>query len=110
MTTLTTLTVKNGIHRAFYSDDTSLIISRNDANSLSKAYNIRIENDDDAATTSIGNRLFSYLTPAELKELRRCVKIAYPTQTEAQRKRQYQTLACHPAAAARFVKHPDFQK
>ncbi len=59
-------------------------------------------------TTSIGNRLFSYLTPAELKELRRCVKIAYPT--PAQRKREYQTLACQPTAAARFIKHADFQK
>ena len=40
---LTTLTVRNGIFRAFYSDDTSLIISWNDATGLAKAHNIRIE-------------------------------------------------------------------
>lgn len=40
---LTTLTVRNGIFRAFYSDNTSLIISWNDATGLAKAHNIRIE-------------------------------------------------------------------
>lgn len=45
MTTLTTLTICNGIHRAYYSDETSLIISENDARNLSKTYNVRIEND-----------------------------------------------------------------
>ncbi len=43
MTQLTTLTIRNGVHRAFYSDETSLIISKADAEGLSKAYNIRIE-------------------------------------------------------------------
>ena len=66
--------------------------------------------DEMKTTTSIGNGLHSFLTPAELKELRRCLKIAYPTQTQAQRKQKYQTLACQPTAAARFIKHADFQK
>ena len=42
---LTTLTINNNIYRAYYSDDSALIISKNDAEGLSKAYNIRIEND-----------------------------------------------------------------
>ncbi len=42
---LTTLTVKHGVYRAYYSDDTSLIISQSDAVGLSKAYNIKIESE-----------------------------------------------------------------
>ena len=45
MLVLTTLTISNGVYRAYYSDDTSLIIGHSDAVGLSKAYNIRIEND-----------------------------------------------------------------
>ena len=51
---LTTLTINNNIYRAYYSDDTSLIISKNDAEELSKAYNIRIENDETNQVTIKG--------------------------------------------------------
>jgi len=40
---LTALEQFNGFCRAYYSDETSLIISRHNAEQLSKAYNIRIE-------------------------------------------------------------------
>ena len=48
MTTLrlTALEQFNGFCRAYYSDETSLIISRHNAEQLSKAYNIRIETDN----------------------------------------------------------------
>lgn len=48
MTTLhlTALEQFNGFCRAYYSDETSLIISRHNAEQLSKAYNIRIEVDN----------------------------------------------------------------
>lgn len=42
---LTTLTIKNGVHRAYYADGVSLIISRRDAEGLSRTYNIRIESE-----------------------------------------------------------------
>jgi len=45
MTNLTTLTRCNGFYRAYYSDDTSLIISKTDALGLSEVYNIRIEDE-----------------------------------------------------------------
>ena len=54
MTTLTTLTVKQcqsqyradfQVYRAYYSDGDSLLISKNDAEGLSKTYNVRIENE-----------------------------------------------------------------
>ena len=43
MLQLTTLTIKRGVYRAYYSDGTSLIISQSDAKRLSDVYNIRIE-------------------------------------------------------------------
>ena len=48
MTTLhlTALEQFNGFCRAYYSDETSLIISRHNAEQLSKAYNLRIEVDN----------------------------------------------------------------
>jgi len=40
---LTALTLKGGVYRAHYSDDTSLIISRTEAGELSTTYNVRIK-------------------------------------------------------------------
>ena len=57
--------------------------------------------------TKVGPHTYSYLSPAELKELKRCLAIAYRN-NPAQQKRDYVTLACQPEAAARFVQHPDF--
>lgn len=56
--TLTTLTIRNNIHRAYYSDDTSLIISKGDAEGLAKTYNIKIENEGQKrlTKTEIENR------------------------------------------------------
>jgi len=42
---LTALEQSNGFCRAYYSDESSRIISRHNAEQLSKAYNIRIEVD-----------------------------------------------------------------
>lgn len=41
------LTVRNGIYRAYYSDDTSPTISQAEATELSATYNIEIESEDD---------------------------------------------------------------
>lgn len=43
---LTSLEQCNGFCRAYYSDETSLIISRHNAEQLSRTYNIRIEVDN----------------------------------------------------------------
>jgi hypothetical protein len=53
---------------------------------------------------------YSYLSSAQLRELRRCIRIAYPQYSDEYRRRQYVTLACQPDAAARFVTHPDFKR
>jgi len=52
---------------------------------------------------------FSYLSAGELKNLKRCISIAYPHYSAKDKNRQYVTLACQPNAAARFVLHPDFR-
>ena len=65
---------------------------------------------DNAPIVKVAPDTYSYLSPAQLKELRRCIAIAYPQYSKADRKRQYVTLACQPEAAKRFVLHPDFQK
>jgi len=57
MTTLNTITKLNDVYRAFYSDETSLIISRPIAESLSRVYNVKIEADDDYTTDEIVGRL-----------------------------------------------------
>ena len=57
--------------------------------------------------TKVAPDTYSYLSPAQLKELKRCVAIAY--RGKDNQKRQYVTLACQPNAAARFVLHPDFK-
>ena len=49
--------------------------------------------------------MFTYLSPAQLKELRRCLAIAYPN-NKAKQKREYVTLALQPNAAKRFCDHP----
>ena len=59
--------------------------------------------------TKVAPDTYSYLSPAALKELKRCLSIAYPTD-KAKQKRDYVTLACQPTAAARFVKHLDFKE
>ena len=56
--------------------------------------------------TQISPGIFSLLSKSELTELRRCCAIAYLPHT---RQRQFQTLACQPTAAARFIQHPDFK-
>ena len=60
-------------------------------------------------TVKVADGIYSYLSPAMLKELRRCIGIAYPHYSKADRNRQYVTLACQPEAAKRFINHPDFQ-
>lgn len=60
-------------------------------------------------TTKVANGIYSYLSPATLKELRRCLSIAYPNNKPKQ-KRDYVTLACQPEAAKRFMTHPDFSQ
>lgn len=60
MTTLTALTIKNCSHeghkynvcRAYYSDETSLIISKSNADDLSRTYNIRIETESEGHNIS----------------------------------------------------------
>jgi hypothetical protein len=63
---------------------------------------------DNAITVKVAPGIYSYLSPAQLKELKRCISIAYPQYSAADRRRQYVTLACQPEAAKRFVSHPDF--
>ena len=63
---------------------------------------------DTAPIVRVAPGIYSYLSPAALKELKRCLAIAYPRST-SQQKREYVTLACQPTAAARFVKHPHFK-
>jgi len=53
--------------------------------------------------TPIGNQDYSFLTPAELKELKHAILCAYPTKTDQDRKRTLHTLACQPTQAALFV-------
>ncbi len=62
----------------------------------------------DRAVTRVANGIYSYLSPAQLRELKRCLAIAYPNNA-AKQKRDYITLACQPNAAAGFIQHPDFR-
>ena len=57
--------------------------------------------------THIGNGIYSHLSPRQLKELRRCIDLAFP---EFNREGQYIRLACQPEAAKRFMSHSHFRQ
>jgi len=61
---------------------------------------------DNAPVTHIGNGIYSYLSPAQLKELRRCVAIGYPKHA---RRSTYRMYACKPEIAIKFMQHADFK-
>lgn len=63
--TLTSLTIRNNIYRAYYSDGTSLIISKSDAEGLAKAYNIRVENDRGTAFNAKGRKVTVSIPPRD---------------------------------------------
>ena len=58
---------------------------------------------DRGLETKVAPCTFSFLSPAELKELRRAVRRAYPTYTAAQKKRTVVSLACAPTSVAGFI-------
>jgi len=58
--------------------------------------------------TPIGNECFSYLTEAELHDLRHAIHCAYPSKTTEQRNRTAFTYACQPTQAAKFVNAVNF--
>ena len=64
----------------------------------------------DGPTIKIAAGIYSFLTRDELTELRRCVGLAYPTLSAADRNSRFITLACQPNAAAKFVQHPHFKE
>lgn len=65
---------------------------------------------DNAPTTKVDESTYSYLSPKQLKELRRCLWIAYPHYTAANHKLAYVNLACQPEAAKRFMAHREFRR
>ena len=51
--------------------------------------------------------IYTHLSPETLADLRAAIKRAYPTNTNASRRRTYVTLACQPEAARRFMARVD---
>ena len=76
-------------------------------NQFDQCYRYRSSKSDMAATTKVADGIYSLLSPAQLKELKRCIAIAY--RDEAKQKREYVTLACQPKAAERFMSHHAFR-